>query len=158
MPESRAWYSHEVSVRTLEAANFTFAATSYTQSDGMGRRCRFLPNQGFGNCTLEYGGTYLTYIGSLVMDFITPVDSSQLVDDLDLYSLIRLGSCRVESPEEPPTGTDESRGAFGLVLHPVPESGKFCRVGTFHPADFPRQSDGLRFLKEESEVEEVVLV
>ena len=34
----------------------------------------------------------------------------------------------------------------------------FYRVGTFHPADFPKQSDGLRFLKEKSEVEEVVLV
>lgn len=118
---------------------------------------------GIGIWFLRYGGKD---VGRFYLDFTyTPSrwgryehEDAGILNDIESITWVLLGSCKVRHLDEPENKARQGRGAFGLVLYPVPDSDEFYRVGVFFPAEPGKHSDGLRLFKEEGEVRTIIVI
>ncbi|KAH8893472.1 hypothetical protein GQ53DRAFT_822153 [Thozetella sp. PMI_491] len=101
---------------------------------------------------LRYGGKD---VGKFWLDFDS--GEADMLDDIVSFTWILLGSCKAREFEKE-TKARQSHGAFGLILHPVPNSVKFHRVGVFSLDFSDEHGDGLRLYKGIGELRTVIVI
>lgn len=110
-----------------------------------------------------------TPIGEFALDFAySPYtyeeghlgEELRILDDIASFKWVLLGSCSVKQRDDCEHAwlSRPERGAFGLILYPVPNSEKFHRVGVFYPAPLERHGDGLRLFRTVGEIKDVVVI
>ena len=93
------------------------------------------------------------------LDFDFSSDSPAcMMNEITRFSWVLLGSCKVRNADEPQEKIRRARGACGLILFPVPNSDKFCRVGAFFPGFPENHHDGLFLIRKLGEIKTVTIV
>ncbi|KAF2253746.1 HET-domain-containing protein [Trematosphaeria pertusa] len=87
-------------------------------------------------------------------------EDAAILENIQTLTLVLLGSCNVNNPYEVEGMASHRllRGAFGLILHPVPDSDKFYRVGAFYPALPKEHSFGLCLFQRTGKVRTVEVI
>jgi hypothetical protein len=85
-------------------------------------------------------------------------EPASMLDEISCFSWLLLGSCKVRNLNSTQDRAKRARGAFGLILFPVPNSTKFCRVGVFFPGLPENHPDGLRLMKRLGEEKSVSII
>jgi hypothetical protein len=80
---------------------------------------------------------------------------------MQAFRLVLLGSCNVvaRGPAKTYVYEDGCKGAFGLLVHSVPNTGMFWRVGAFSPWRFGgKHGDSLPLFKALGKVETIEII
>ncbi|VUC29144.1 unnamed protein product [Clonostachys rosea] len=82
----------------------------------------------------------------------------RMMDEIERFSWLLLGSCKVRHNDESPAQMRRARGGCGLILYSAPGATRFFRVGAFFPSFPEHHHEGLNLIKRLGRVQNVRIV